>query len=91
MDRLSDETIRAQLRSLSGWTLDDQAIVKSYPFPTYGAVIAFVNQVAAIAEKQNHHPDMTVTYSAATLRYTSHDADGLTQADFDAARAVDSL
>ncbi len=91
MNRLTDEAIRRGLASVTGWTMGDQCIHKSFRFASYSAVIAFVNKVAHIAQEMNHHPDLLVRYGEVGVTYTSHDAGGLTQADFDAARAVDAL
>lgn len=91
MQRLDDEAIRNQLSLLEGWTLKDGTIAKTFRFPAYKAAIAFVNGVAAIAEERNHHPDLLVKYGSVEVSYTSHDAGGLTMADFESARAVDAL
>ena len=53
--------------------------------------MAFVNAVAWIAHRQDHHPDMTLGFGHCELRYTTHSADGLTLKDFICAARVDAL
>lgn len=91
MDALSTEAAQRELATLKNWTLDGAAIRKSFRFSNYGAVIHFVNQVARIADRLNHHPDLLVKYGSAEVTFTTHDAGGLTAADFEAARAVDAV
>jgi 4a-hydroxytetrahydrobiopterin dehydratase len=50
--------------------------------------LAFVNQVGALAEAANHHPDVDIRYSKVTLVLTTHDAGGLTANDFDLAEKI---
>ena len=50
----------------------------------------FVNRVAELAEKANHHPDIDIRYSKVTLTLSTHDAGGITQNDIDLAKAIDT-
>ena len=53
--------------------------------------MAFMNAVAEVAERMNHHPEWTNVYNRVNVRLTTHDAGGLTQLDFDLAQAMDAL
>jgi 4a-hydroxytetrahydrobiopterin dehydratase len=53
--------------------------------------IAFVNAVAFIAHRQDHHPDLSVHYSRCVVRFSTHDVQGLTETDFECASQVDAL
>lgn len=89
MARLSDEDARARLGTLSGWAIDGASLRKAYELDSFGAAIAFVNRVAALAEAADHHPDILVEYKRVTLTLTSHDAGGLTGRDFSLAARID--
>ena len=85
----------ANLAKLEGWTLsgdgDTLAIEKRFDFANYYQTLAFVNAVAFIAHTQDHHPDLLVQYSQCLVRWRSHDAGGISLADFDCATRVDAL
>lgn len=89
MALLSDEQIREKLKQLPGWERVGAEIRKTYPFASFGEGMAFANQVAAVADALDHHPDMLIQYRQVTLTLTSHDAGGLTERDFRLARRID--
>jgi len=82
MALLNDEEIGDRLNLLDGWVRDGAAIEKTYRFDTFGEAIAFVNEVAALAEKADHHPDIDVRYDSVRLRLSTHSAGGVTGRDF---------
>jgi 4a-hydroxytetrahydrobiopterin dehydratase len=88
---LSDDEIRQKLAS-SAWERDGQAIVREWRLADFGAAIAFVNRVAALAEDADHHPDILVHgWNKVRLELSTHSAGGLTDADFALAARVDAL
>lgn len=70
-------------KSYIGWTSRDVDFRwdehKKKRFKDYKEVIPFVNSVMKIADKQNHHPDMTVHYDNVKLSITDHDKGGVSQ------------
>ncbi|MGH9866745.1 MAG: 4a-hydroxytetrahydrobiopterin dehydratase [Candidatus Polarisedimenticolia bacterium] len=88
---LPDTTITERLASFPGWTRDGNALVRTESFPSFMEAIRFVNAVAEVAEKVDHHPDMTISYRKVTFRLSSHDAGGITERDLRLARAIDGL
>jgi 4a-hydroxytetrahydrobiopterin dehydratase len=74
-----------------GWKLIDGALEKAFPFANYHETIAFVNALAWIAHRENHHPDLAVSYGRCTVRFNTHDVSGLSISDFHCAAAVDAL
>jgi 4a-hydroxytetrahydrobiopterin dehydratase len=86
--RLTDDEIAARLRGVPGWTRDGDAIRMERRFDTFKAGIAFVGRVAEIADALDHHPDITIEYTKVTLRVSTHDAGGLTEADFTLAARI---
>jgi 4a-hydroxytetrahydrobiopterin dehydratase len=92
---LNGPAVVTELAKLSGWTLHGEgpaiAIEKEFRFHDFHHTMAFVNAVAFIAHQKNHHPDMQVTFDRCTIRWSTHDVQGLTAADFSCAALVDGL
>jgi 4a-hydroxytetrahydrobiopterin dehydratase len=80
-------------RELNDWTLIDgaQLLAKSFRFPDFKQTMEFVNKVAAIAEEEGHHPDMTVSYGGATVELMTHAIGGLSENDFIVAARIDEI
>ena len=68
-----------------GWVNVDDALERTFDLPSFPEAIAFVNRVAELAETENHHPDMTISYRKVTLRWTTHSEGGITDRDRDLA------
>lgn len=79
------------LGSLNGWELAGLAIEKTYRFRNHHETMAFVNAVAWISHRENHHPELTVGYADCRIRYWTHAVDGLTENDFICAAKVERL
>ena len=89
--RLADAALAAGIAGLPGWTHADGAIRKTFRFGDYRATIAFVNRVAAIANEEDHHPDLSVHYDHCVVAFSTHSAGGVTQNDLICAAKVDRL
>ena len=93
---LSATEIVSQLSKLNGeqalgWRLIDGALEKSFRFKDFHHSIGFVNAVAFIANAENHHPDLAVSFSQCTVRFNTHDVNGISASDFLCASKVDAL
>lgn len=93
---LSATEIVTQLSKLNGeqalgWRLIDGALEKTYTFKNYHQTIGFVNALAFIANAEDHHPDLAVSYSKCTVRFNTHDVNGISVSDFFCALKVDAL
>ena len=92
---LSATQIVTQLGQTPGWRLHgdgaDVAIEKTYRFDNFLKTMAFANAVAYIAEQQDHHPEMLLTYSSCSVRFNTHDVNGVSRSDFECAALVDAL
>ncbi len=89
--RLSSQEIIERMRTLTGWRIQDDRLIKDFRFENFMAAIAFVNQVAAVAEAEGHHPDLFVGWGRVSLSLTTHSAGGLTAKDFDLAALIERL
>lgn len=74
-----------------GWSRAGQSISRTFSFRSYPEGLAFVGKVAALAEGQDHHPNMLLEYRRVTVSYTTHDAGGVTLLDLEAAASVNAL
>lgn len=91
LTKLSDDEIASRLEGLAEWSQPGEEIQRTYRFKDFVAAMAFVAAVAEHAEKVAHHPDILIRYSRVTLSLSTHDAGGITDKDFDFARAADAL
>lgn len=89
--QLSTVEIKEMLHQLDGWDLFDGLIEKTYNFKNYYEVMAFVNTVAWISHREDHHPDITLGYNKCRVEYTTHSAGGLSENDFICAAKIDVL
>lgn len=91
---LTADRARALLQELHGdWSLsgDGDAISRGFRFRNYYETIAFVNALAWIAHREDHHPDLEVGYNRCTVRYSTHAVGGLSENDFICAAKIDAL
>lgn len=80
------------LDSLPGWQISGQGLLqKEFAFASYAATMLFVNTVAGLAERENHHPDLEVGYGRVRVSYRTHDVDGLSRNDFICAAKIEVL
>ncbi|HSX92605.1 MAG TPA: 4a-hydroxytetrahydrobiopterin dehydratase [Hydrogenophaga sp.] len=74
-----------------GWKLIDGSIERTFRFANYHETMAFVNAMAWIAHREDHHPDAAFGYNRCTLRFNTHDVNGISVSDFHCAAAVNAL
>ena len=93
---LSATEIVTQLSKLNGeqalgWRLIDGALEKTFKFKNFYETMGFVNAVAFIANAEDHHPDLAVSYGQCQVRFNTHDVNGISVSDFFCASKVDAL
>jgi 4a-hydroxytetrahydrobiopterin dehydratase len=91
MAKLTQAELDQTLIGLSGWSVRNGMLTKTYKHPSFPEAILFVNAVAHAAEILNHHPDIDIRYSDITLALTTHDQGGITAKDAELARRVEAL
>lgn len=91
--RLSEASIRELLPQVPGWELveDGRAIRKQFDFNDYYRTMAFVNALAHVAHREDHHPDLSLHYDKCIVRFSTHDVGGLSENDFICAAKADRL
>jgi 4a-hydroxytetrahydrobiopterin dehydratase len=87
----SGEQARELLKQLKGWILEDGKLVKVYPFPNYYQTMAFVNALAWISHREDHHPELVVGYNKCRVEYSTQAINGLSENDFICAAKADGL
>lgn len=89
--RLSDSAIDAHLSLLPGWERSNGQISRTWRFDNFQQTMAFVNAVADLANREDHHPDLEVSYGRCKVSFNTHDVDGISENDFVCAAKVDML
>jgi len=91
--RLSAAEVETAKSKLKGWTVDAEGktLSRSFSFKTFTEAFGFMAQVALFAEKAEHHPDWSNSYSKVEITLSTHDAGGLTQKDVDLAEKIGAI
>lgn len=79
------------LQRLEGWVRSDQVIARTFKFDDHYQTMAFVNAVAWLSHREDHHPLLRVGYNTCHVEYTTHHAGGLTEKDYTCAAKVNTL
>ncbi len=88
---MADADVDAQLKALDGWTLNAGALAKTYRFKNYYETLAFVNALAYMVHREDHHPDLHVGYNRCEVRYNTHSVSGISENDFISAAKADAV
>jgi len=88
---LTAREVDEKLRRLKGWKRRGRFITKTFVFDEFMEGISFLNQVAKVAEEQEHHPDIKIRYTSVTLSIQTHSEGGVTNWDLGLARAIDRV
>jgi 4a-hydroxytetrahydrobiopterin dehydratase len=91
MSLLNDSEIQSNLNLMEEWVFLNNSISKEFLFDDYMSGIQFVNELAKVAEKNNHHPDITIGWCKVTLSFTSHELGGVSFECINMAKTVDNL
>jgi 4a-hydroxytetrahydrobiopterin dehydratase len=86
-----DASVSRALAALPGWTRIADRLAKTYRFADYHETIAFVNAIAWIAHRADHHPDLSVHFDRCIVSWSTHDAGGVTTNDLTCAARVERL
>jgi 4a-hydroxytetrahydrobiopterin dehydratase len=87
----SEAEAKLLLKGMQGWAIEDGKLAKTYPFTNYYQTLAFVNALAWISHREDHHPDLGVHYNKCRVEYSTHAIGGLSENDFICAAKCDAL
>ncbi len=81
---LPAESIKDYLKYAPGWiaATDSKKITREFKFKNFKGAMAFVNDVAKIAEGEGHHPDLHIFYNVVRVELSTHAIGGLSENDF---------
>ena len=88
-DLLDDEEIEQRLDELGDWDREGGEIFKVFEWEDFGRAIKFVNDVAKLADRYDHHPDIDIRWNKVKLVLSTHSEGGLTSIDFDMANDIE--
>ena len=88
---LTHEEIVKNLKQIRDWKVADKVLAKDFTFKDFVSAMKFVNIVAGIAEKEGHHPDITVSYDKVKIVLTTHAINGISLNDFIVASKIDEI
>ena len=91
MSTLTTEQVATELAATPDWTVSDGQLTRTVTRKDFRDALLFVNAVGFLAERANHHPDISIAWNAVTLTLISHSAGGLTGKDFALARQISGL
>ena len=91
MSIVDKNKIEQELNNFREWNYKNNSISRQFSFDSYMDGIEFVNAVALIAEKENHHPDLMIGWGSVQVNYTSHDLGGVTEKCLHMAKLTEQL
>ncbi|MBJ6980507.1 4a-hydroxytetrahydrobiopterin dehydratase [Luteimonas sp. MC1572] len=91
--KLHEGRVHELMPEVAGWSLAEngQALTRTFRFPDYYRTMSFVNALAHMANREDHHPDLGVHYDRCVVRYSTHDVGGLSENDFICAARADAI
>lgn len=94
-DRIHTQEIQSLVKELKDWTYKNNngrdELQKSFKFKSFSEAWGFMNQVALLAEKVDHHPEWFNVYNKVDITLSTHDAGGISRKDFDLAKKIDGI
>lgn len=89
--RLSEQETNNMLRQAPGWEMVDNSIMKEFKFPNFVDAMKFANAITTIAEEENHHPDLHISWGKVRVELSTHSVGGLSTNDFIVAAKINRL
>lgn len=88
---LPSKDIESRLASLPDWNLEHEKLHRVFKFASFVEAFGFMSQIAILAEKMDHHPEWSNVYNRVEVFLTTHDANGISELDFELAAHMDRL
>ena len=89
--KLTDSEIQTRLAGVTGWSVEEGKLHKQFQFESFVEAFGFMTSLALIAEKMNHHPEWFNVYNRVAIDLMTHDVGGISDSDFELAKAADNL
>ncbi|KJJ38155.1 MULTISPECIES: 4a-hydroxytetrahydrobiopterin dehydratase [Aequorivita] len=91
MKALSEKQINEKLKEFEGWDYHEGALHTIFEFEDFKEAFSAMTRIAFEAEKLQHHPEWSNVYNSLEIYLSTHDADGVTEKDFELAKIIDNL
>lgn len=91
MKALTKQQIEEKLKDFEGWDYKMDALHTVFDFENFKEAFSAMTRIAFEAEKLGHHPEWTNVYNTLEIFLSTHDADGVTEKDFELAKIIDDL
>jgi 4a-hydroxytetrahydrobiopterin dehydratase len=91
VEKLPETLLTSEVAKLSGWTVVNGKLHKSYKFGDFVEAFGFMTKVAIVSEKMDHHPELFNVYNRVVIDLTTHDAGGISHLDLELAKKIDGL
>lgn len=88
---LSLQQLTEKMSKLDDWSIEGNSILKQFEFKDFKESMIFVNNLAEISEKINHHPEIFINYNFVRVTLTTHSVEELTDKDFSLAEEIDKI
>lgn len=89
---VSEEQIKSRLSAdLANWSYEDRHLTRTFKTKNWTDMQMLFNAIGYLAEKADHHPDMTASYGSLTVKIMTHSEKGITEKDFALAAQIDTL
>ena len=90
-ERIDNEIMDGKIKTMPGWSRNENAITKTFARRDFSHAMGFVIQVSLLAERNDHHPDIDIRWNKVTITLSTHSAGGLTMKDLTLAKEIDEL
>ncbi len=91
MPSYTNEEIQHRLVFYPEWCLEGRALTRLFEFDDFLQAWGFLSQVALLAERHNHHPEIWNVYNKVRLSWSTHEAEGITERDFTLVEETDRV
>tara|TARA_B100000886_G_scaffold331946_1_gene284102 strand:+ start:1371 stop:1649 length:279 start_codon:yes stop_codon:yes gene_type:complete len=91
MKALTSEEINIKIAEVDSWKVIGGSLQKEFEFVNFVKAIEFINQIAEVAEEQEHHPTIANSYNYVKIELKTHDVNGISDKDFKLAKRIDNL
>ena len=88
---MSHEKAEEMLTQIPGWELKDNVIERTFKFPNFVEAMQFANRITLLAEQENHHPDLHISWGKVRVELTTHKVNGLSDNDFILAAKISAI
>lgn len=89
--KMTQSDVESALAGLPGWSIEGDAIARTFTFTDHIEAMGFVTKVGIAAEVADHHPELTLLYNTVRIKLWSHDAAGVTQRDLKLAARINQF